>query len=52
VPLGLAQLNTRFSLQYNQTMAQTLISLVPVLLVFFLVQRRYVQGIVISGVKG
>jgi len=52
VPLGLAQLNTRFSLQYNQTMAQTLISLVPVLLVFFLVQHRYVQGIVISGVKG
>lgn len=52
VPLGLAQLNTRFSLQYQQTMAQTVISLVPVLVVFFLVQRRYVQGIVISGVKG
>jgi len=52
VPLGLAQLNTRFSLQYQQTMAQTLLSLVPVLIVFFLVQRRYIQGIVISGVKG
>jgi multiple sugar transport system permease protein len=52
VPLGLAQLNTRFSLAYQQTMAQTLLSLVPVLVVFFLVQRRYVQGIVITGVKG
>ena len=52
VPLGLAQLNSRFSLEYQQTMAQTLISLVPVLIVFFVLQRRYVQGIVVSGVKG
>ena len=52
VPLGLAQLNSRYSLEYQQTMAQTLISLAPVLLVFFVLQRRYVQGIVVSGVKG
>ena len=52
VPLGLAQLNTRFSLAYQQTMAQTLLSLLPVLVVFFLLQRRYVQGIVVTGVKG
>jgi len=51
VPLGLAQLNSRYGLEYQQTMAQTLISLVPVLLVFFVVQRRYVQGIVVSGIK-
>lgn len=52
IQLGLASLNGRFALAYGQTMAQTILSLVPVLLVFFLAQRRYVQGIVVSGVKG
>ncbi len=52
VQLGLAALNGRFALAYGQTMAQTILSLVPVLLVFFFAQRRYVQGIVVSGVKG
>ena len=52
VQLGLNLLNGRYSLEYQQTMAQTIISLIPVLLVFFLAQRRYVQGIVVSGVKG
>jgi multiple sugar transport system permease protein len=52
VQLGLNLLNGRYSLQYQQTMAQTILSLIPVLIVFFVAQRRYVQGIVISGVKG
>jgi multiple sugar transport system permease protein len=52
VQLGLNALNGRFSLEYQQTMAQTIISLIPVLLVFFFAQRRFVQGIVVSGVKG
>lgn len=51
VQLGLAVLNGRFSLRFGQTMAQTILSLIPVLLVFFLAQRRYVQGIVVTGVK-
>ena len=28
------------------------VSLIPVLIVFFLAQRHFIQGIVISGVKG
>jgi ABC-type glycerol-3-phosphate transport system permease component len=52
VQLGLNLLNGRYSLEYQQTMAQTILSLIPVLLVFFVAQRRYVQGIVVSGVKG
>ena len=33
-------------------MAMTLVSILPVLLVFFVAQRYFIQGIVITGVKG
>jgi ABC-type glycerol-3-phosphate transport system permease component len=33
-------------------MAMTLISIIPVLLVFIVAQRRFIQGIVITGIKG
>lgn len=52
VPLGLALLNGQRRLSYSWTMAQTLLSILPVVTIFFIAQRRYIQGIVISGVKG
>ena len=30
----------------------TMVALIPVLLVFYLAQARFIQGIVITGVKG
>ena len=50
--LGLQMLNSRYSVAIQQTMAQTIISIIPVLITFFAAQRFYIQGIVISGVKG
>lgn len=52
VSLGLQLLNSRYTDAIQQTMAMTLISIIPMLAVFFLAQARYIQGIVISGVKG
>lgn len=52
LPLGLGLLNGRYGGEMQQIMAQTALSIIPVLLVFFLAQRNYVQGVVISGVKG
>jgi ABC-type glycerol-3-phosphate transport system permease component len=52
VPLGLLLLNTRYTLQVQQTMAMTLISVIPVLAVFFIAQARFIQGITVTGVKG
>ncbi len=52
LPLGLGLLNGRYGGEMQQIMAQTALSIVPVLLVFFLAQRNYVQGVVVSGVKG
>lgn len=50
--LGLNALSGRFSLEYQQEMAQAIISLIPVLLVFLFARRRFVQGIVVGGVTG
>jgi len=33
-------------------MAMTIVSMIPVLIVFFIAQRRFIQGIVITGIKG
>lgn len=52
VSLGLQLLNSRYNLEVQQTMAQTIIAVIPVLIVFFVAQRNYIQGIVVSGVKG
>lgn len=37
---------------YNLLMAAALVMVVPILLLFFVAQRYFIQGIVISGVKG
>ena len=52
VPLGMALLNNRYSVDFGGTMAIATLSLIPVLIVFFTAQRNFIQGIVVSGVKG
>ena len=52
VPLGLALLNSRYATAVQQTMAMTLISVIPMILVFLLAQKRFIQGLTITGVKG
>jgi ABC-type glycerol-3-phosphate transport system permease component len=52
VPLGLALMNSRYATDFGGMMAVASISLIPVLIIFFTAQRYFIQGIVISGVKG
>jgi ABC-type glycerol-3-phosphate transport system permease component len=52
VPLGVALLRTRYTEDYGGMMAVSTLSMLPVLIVFFAAQRQFIQGIVISGVKG
>ena len=52
LPLGLNLLNGRYQSEIGQIMAQTMLSIIPVIVVFFLAQRNYIQGQVVSGVKG
>jgi multiple sugar transport system permease protein len=52
VALGLRFFQGRWDPQIGQTMAMTFVSVIPVLLVFYFAQRSFIQGIVITGVKG
>jgi multiple sugar transport system permease protein len=38
--------------QWNLVMAATLIVMAPVILLFFLAQRAFVEGVTLTGVKG
>ena len=52
IAIGLRLFQTQQSQAMAETMAMTLIALIPVLIVFYIAQARFIQGIVISGVKG
>lgn len=50
--LGLTLFQGRMHREIPGLMAMTLISMIPVLITFFIAQRYFIQGIVISGIKG
>ncbi|NLJ86361.1 MAG: carbohydrate ABC transporter permease [Firmicutes bacterium] len=52
ISLGLRAFQTLRVVQWELLMATSAIALIPVLVLFFLAQKNYIQGIVISGVKG
>ena len=50
--IGLAQFRSYHQVQWNLTMAATLIVMAPVIILFFLAQRVFVEGVTLTGVKG
>jgi multiple sugar transport system permease protein len=50
--VGLSQFRSLYQVQWNLTMAATLIVMAPVILLFFLAQRAFVEGVTLTGVKG
>ena len=52
VALGLRQFQQKAGTNIQYMMAQTVIFVIPVLILFFIAQKRFIQGIVVSGVKG
>ena len=52
IPIGLQYFQNEFYAVYNQMLAITTISLIPVLIIFLLFQRQIVQGIATTGVRG
>lgn len=52
VQLGLTLFADEFTIQWNLLMAATTLIILPLLIVFLLLQRYFVQGIVTTGVKG
>jgi multiple sugar transport system permease protein len=52
ISLGLPLLNSRYVTDIQATMAQSVLAVLPLILLFFIAQRYYIQGVVVSGVKG
>jgi multiple sugar transport system permease protein len=50
--IGLAQFRSAHQVQWNLTMAATLLVMAPVIILFFLAQRAFVEGVTLTGVKG
>jgi multiple sugar transport system permease protein len=50
--IGLSQFRSLHQVQWNLTMAATVLVMVPVIVVFFLAQRAFVEGVTLTGVKG
>ncbi len=52
VTLGLNFFRSTYQVQWALLMAASLVTMLPVLVVFFLAQRLFIEGISLSGVKG
>jgi len=52
VPLGIVDLSTQFGPIYDLTMAASTLTIVPVLFVFLAFRRHFIQGMMMSGLKG
>jgi multiple sugar transport system permease protein len=52
LPVGLSVFNGEFSTQYELLMAGAMIGLLPVLIIYAFLQRYFVQGIALTGIKG
>lgn len=52
IQLMLRMFNTQYSSNYAQIMAAATVALIPVLILFVLLQRYFVEGVASSGIKG
>jgi multiple sugar transport system permease protein len=50
--IGLSQFRSLHQVQWNLTMAATLLVMAPVVVIFFLAQKAFVEGVTLTGVKG
>ena len=52
IQIGLRMFITQYSAEYGLIMAASVISIIPVLIVFLALQKYFVQGVASSGIKG
>ncbi len=52
ISVGLAFFQGRYSVEWNMFMAATLVSIIPVLILYFFAQRHLIGGIASLGLKG
>jgi len=52
ISLGLQQFQSAYDTQWQNLMAATTISIIPIIVIFFLAQKTFVEGITLTGIKG
>jgi len=52
LPLALTRMQGRWHTDYNLLMAGTLITVIPILIVYLLAQKQFIKGITMTGIKG
>jgi multiple sugar transport system permease protein len=52
VPLGIIDLSTQFGPIFNLTMAASTLTIIPILIVFFIFRRKFIEGMMMQGIKG
>lgn len=52
LPLGLAQFRGRVGTDVGGLAAASMVAVIPVLIVYFIAQRRFIEGIAMTGMKG
>lgn len=52
LPVGLARLRGRFTIDYGLIMAASALTTLPMLIFYFFAQRRFIEGITLTGLKG
>jgi multiple sugar transport system permease protein len=50
--IGLSEFKALHHVQWNLTMAASVLFMLPVIVLFFLAQRAFIEGVTLSGVKG
>lgn len=52
LPVALATLHGRYLTEWNLVMAGSVITILPMVIVFILAQKYFIRGVVMSGIKG
>jgi multiple sugar transport system permease protein len=48
---GLASLNSQSGINYPELMAGSVITIIPMIVIFFIFQKQFIQGIATTGSK-
>ena len=51
IQIGLNMLIGQYDIKWNQFMAASLISVIPILIIFLIFQKQFIQGVAMSGMK-
>jgi ABC-type glycerol-3-phosphate transport system permease component len=51
MPLGIAMMQGAYETAYHELLAAAMVSTLPILVVYFILQKRFINSMVMSGIK-